>query len=123
MSTAPDPPKPNPRQSSGFLVTTSLPDRLPASRLQQGDTFALPEHPDEPLIIDLITPNPERNASLLISTRDRTAPITLHMEEPIQPLRMPRTFNVTCQLCEATTTTDLELVAHGQPKTWVCNRH
>jgi hypothetical protein len=123
MSTASNPPMPNPRQAAGFLVTVSLPSTLIASRFRRGDVFVLPENPNEHLTIETIAPHPELGSRLIITANDKTVPFTLHVEEPVQPVRMPRTIQVTCQLCDTATTTDLDLVAHGEPKTWVCSRH
>ncbi|RRR69051.1 hypothetical protein EHS43_43110 [Streptomyces sp. RP5T] len=50
-------------------------------------------------------------------------PLTLKTSEPVQPLSMPRRIEVSCQLCKATTSTPLDLVAHGEPQTWVCSQH
>lgn len=123
MSAASNPPMPNPRQSSGFLVTVSLPSMLVASFLRRGDVFALPENPNEHLKIEGIARHPELSSRLIITPSDKTATFTLHVDEPVQPVHMPRTIQVTCQLCDKASTTDLDLVAHGEPKTWVCNRH
>ncbi|MGW8951539.1 hypothetical protein [Streptomyces sp. NPDC055709] len=114
---------PNPRQANGFLVTVSLPSTLIASRFRQGDVFALPENPNEHLTIETIAPHPDLDSRLIITLNDKTVPFTLHVEEPVQPVRMPRTIQVTCQLCDTGTATELDLVAHGEPKTWLCNRH
>ncbi|MEU4166173.1 hypothetical protein AB0F46_04705 [Streptomyces sp. NPDC026665] len=123
MSAGSNPPMPNPRQAKGFLVTVSLPSMLIASRLRRGDVFALPENPSRHLKIKAIAPHPELSSRLIIIPADKTAQFTLHVDEPIQPVSMPRTIQVTCQLCGADTTTDLDLVAQGEPKAWVCNRH
>lgn len=123
MSAASNPPMPNPRQSNGFLVTVSLPSMLVASRLRRGDVFALPENPNKALKVETIAPHPELSSRLIIIPTDETAQFTLHADEPVQPVSMPRTIQVTCQLCGTDTMTDLDLVAQGEPKTWVCNRH
>ncbi|MGX1668660.1 hypothetical protein [Streptomyces sp. NPDC055400] len=121
MNSTPNPPMPNPRQTKGFMVTIALPAALPASRLQAGDTFALHENPGEQLLVERTKAHPP--SQLIITVPGKATPITLHIDEPIRPLRMPRTVHVTCQLCDQSTETHLELVANGEPKTWVCNRH
>ncbi|WP_406260547.1 hypothetical protein OIA45_19920 [Streptomyces chartreusis] len=123
MNSAPNPPMPNPRQAKGFMVTIALPSALPASRLQVGDTFALHKNPGEHLLVEQTATHPDLPSQLIIAVSGKTTPITLHIDEPIRPLRMPRTVHVTCQLCDQSTETELELVANGEPKTWVCNRH
>jgi hypothetical protein len=123
MSAASNPPMPNPRQSNGFLVTVSLPSLVIAARLRRGDVFALPENPTEQLKIETIASHPELSSRLIITSTDKTVQLTLHVDEPVQPVHMPRTVQVTCQLCGTSTTTDLDLVAQGEPKAWVCNRH
>ncbi|MEN8649169.1 hypothetical protein ABCR94_00580 [Streptomyces sp. 21So2-11] len=123
MNPSPNPPMPNPRQAQGFMVTVSLPSALPASRLRVGDTFALHEAPDEHLLVVQAEPHPDHPSRLIITVPGKTTPFTLHADEPIRPLRMPRTVHVACQLCSKSTTTELDLVTHGEPKTWVCNRH
>ncbi len=123
MSTAPNPPMPNPRQCNGFLVTVSLPSQVIAARLRRGDVFALLETPTEQLEIEAIAPHPELSSQLIITSTGRTAQLTLHVYDHVRPVRMPRTVQVTCQLCGEGTMTDLDLVAQGEPKTWVCNRH
>ncbi|WP_327356283.1 hypothetical protein [Streptomyces sp. NBC_01304] len=123
MNSTPNPPLPNPRQAKGFMVTTALPAALPASRLQEGDTFALHENPGEHLLVEQTKAHPHLPSQLIITVSGKDTPITLHANEAIRPLRMPRTVHVTCQLCGRTTETHLELVANGEPKTWVCNRH
>ncbi|MGF0173140.1 hypothetical protein ACQF36_22355 [Streptomyces sp. Marseille-Q5077] len=123
MSTTPNPPSPNPRQAKGFLVTVALPSTLPASRLRRHDVFALPENSGERLRIESLAPHPQLPTRLVITPVDAPMPITLHVDEPVQPISMHRSVEVTCQLCGASTTTEIDLVAHGEPKTWVCNRH
>ncbi|MCK8431892.1 hypothetical protein G3I77_02285 [Streptomyces sp. D2-8] len=123
MSAASNPPMPNPRQSNGFLVTVSLPSLVIAARLRRGDVFALPENPNEHLKIETIAPHPELGSRLIIIPTDETTQFTLHVDEPVEPVSMPRTVQVTCQLCGTDTTTALDLVTQGEPKTWVCNRH
>ncbi|UQA93660.1 hypothetical protein [Streptomyces halobius] len=105
----------------GFIVTTPIAPTVPASALQDGDAFALPEAPDNHLIAQGIKPHPDLTSRLIISARGIPAPFTIHSDEPLQPLRMLRTFELTCQLCNRTVSQDLDLVTHGTPQTWVCN--
>ncbi|MFD3618759.1 hypothetical protein ACFWWT_26660 [Streptomyces sp. NPDC058676] len=123
MSAASNPPIPNPRQSNGFLVTVSLPSLVTAARLRRGDVFALPDNPNEQLKIAAIAPHPELSSRLIITSTDKTAQFTLHVDEAVHPMYMPRTIQVTCQLCDTDAMTDLDLVAQGEPRSWVCNRH
>ncbi|EST27344.1 hypothetical protein [Streptomyces roseochromogenus] len=123
MSTPHNPPGPNSRHSKGFLVTVALPMTVLASRLQRHDVFVLPEQGDQPLAVADVTQHPHLEARLVIELKGTSIPITLHVNEPVQPVSMPRRVDVKCQLCGNTTTTDIDLVAHGEPKTWVCNRH
>jgi hypothetical protein len=123
MTTPHDPSLPNPRQSKGYLVTISVPQTVSASRLQQCDVFALPEQPDHPLTVADVRQHPYLTGRMLIDLQDRPQPLTLKASEPVQPLSMPRRVNVTCQLCDAPSATALDLVAHGEPMTWVCSLH
>ena len=123
VNTAHTPPPPNPRQARGFLVTLSIPTTVPAARLQQCDVFALPEQQDRPLTVANVRKHPSFAARLLIDVHGTPEPLTLKASEPVQPLSMPRHVDVTCQLCRATTSTALDLVAHGEPQTWVCSLH
>ncbi|MFE6530128.1 hypothetical protein ACFVMA_14430 [Streptomyces rochei] len=123
MSTASNLPMPNPRQVNGFLVTVSLPPTLSASHLCRGDIFTLPANPNQHLTVETIAPHPEIGSRLTITTNDMPISFTLHIDEPVQPVRMPRTMRVTCRLCGAATDVDLDLVTHGEPKIWICSRH
>lgn len=123
MSVASNPPMPNPRQCNGFLVTLGLPALVAAARLLPGDVFVLPENSGEQLKIEAITPHPKISTHLTITFVDERAQLTLREDEPVRPVCMPRTIQVTCQLCGTAATTDLDLVAQGEPKTWVCNQH
>lgn len=123
MRATSNPPMPNPSKANGFLVTVSLPSTLTASRLRQGDVFALPGNPNDHLTIETIAPHPEIDLRLIITFNGKSVPFTLHVDELIHPVRMRRAIQVTCRLCATATTTDLDLVAHGEPKTWVCSQH
>lgn len=123
MSTPHNPPGPNPRQAKGFLVTVALPTMVPASRLRPHDVFALPEQGDLPFTVAGIASHPDFAARLVISLRGASTAITLHADELVRPILMPRTVEMICQLCSAAAVTDIDLVAHGEPKTWVCSRH
>lgn len=123
MSPPQTPPVPNRRQARGFLVTLSLPPTLPAARLQERDAFTLPEQQDYPLTVAEVRQHPDFTARLLIKVHGTPQPLTLRASEPVQPLSMPRQVEVTCQLCAATTSTALDLVAHGEPRTWACSLH
>ncbi|MEU1273630.1 hypothetical protein [Streptomyces sp. NPDC005799] len=123
MTASPTPPLPNRRQTHGFLVTLSLPPTVPATRLQECDVFTLPEQQDHPLTVADVRQHPDFTARLLIELRGTLQPLTLRTSEPVQPLSMPRQVTLSCQLCQATTTTALDLVAHGEPQTWVCSLH
>lgn len=123
MSTPHNPPGPNPRQAKGFLVTVALAAAVPAFRLQWHDIFALPEQDDQSFTVAEVTQHPDLGARLVINLQGTSIPITLHANEPVQPISMPRRVDVKCQLCGDTATTDIDLVVHGEPKTWVCNRH
>ncbi|MGW1562765.1 hypothetical protein ACWCQ1_40635 [Streptomyces sp. NPDC002144] len=121
--TAHTPPLPNARPSRGFLVTLSLPPTVPAARLQDCDVFALPEQQDHPLTVAAVRQHPDFTARLLIDLHGTQEPITLKASEAVRPLSMPRQVEVSCQLCRVTTSTALDLVAHGEPQTWVCSVH
>ncbi|MGW1053577.1 hypothetical protein [Streptomyces sp. NPDC001155] len=123
MITSHNPPHPSPRQAKGFLVTISLPTSLPASHLQRHDVFAVLEQVDLPFTVADVTQHPDLEERLVIALQGTSVPITLQANEPVRPISMPRHIDMKCQLCDASTTTDIDLVAHGEPKTWVCNRH
>ena len=105
----------------GFIVAIPITPTVPASALQEGDAFALPEAPDNHLIAPGIKPHPDLASRLIISAYGIAAPFTIHSDEPVQPLRMLRTFELTCQLCNHTVNQILDLVTHGLPQTWVCH--
>lgn len=123
MTTAQNPPPPNPRQAKGFLVTLSIPPTVPASRLHRCDVFALPEQPRQALTLDDVRPHPALAGRLLIDLHGVTEPLTLSSSEPVHPLSMPRRVAMACQVCGAATAMSLDLVAYGEPKTWVCRLH
>ncbi|MEU2449000.1 hypothetical protein ABZ605_02890 [Streptomyces sp. NPDC012765] len=123
MSTASNPPMPNPGTLNGFLVTVSLPSMLAASRFRRGDVFVLPGNPNDHLMIENIAPHPELGLRLIVTVNGKNVPFTLHVDDPVQPVSMRRAVQVTCRLCQTATTADLDLVTHGEPQDWVCNRH
>ncbi|WP_367132728.1 MULTISPECIES: hypothetical protein [Streptomyces] len=43
--------------------------------------------------------------------------------EDIRPLRLPRTYELSCQLCDQSTQGHIDLVAHGEPRLFVCGQH
>lgn len=95
------------------------PDR-PATALQEGDAFALIGN-DSPLTI--LTRRRHLRPLWLLGLEGHGSPITVRDDEPIRPLRMLRTFDLTCQFCPRTGRHVLDLPVHGIPQTWVCDQH
>ncbi|MFC4512290.1 hypothetical protein [Streptomyces ehimensis] len=105
-----------------FIVTEPLPDPLPASRLQVGDTFAFPEDPT-PLTVLNARADSRFNGFRLLHVDGSDLPLCIRETEDVRPLRMPRTFHLHCLLCGAETRSDLDLATNGEPKILVCARH
>ncbi|WP_030571047.1 hypothetical protein [Streptomyces aureocirculatus] len=92
----------------------------PVARLRTKDAFALPEAPDDHLVIRSIQTHPTSGTRLIINAHGKGAPLTMHPEEPVLPIRMLRTFELTCALCPGRARRVLDLVLHGTPHAWVC---
>ncbi|MEU7583792.1 hypothetical protein AB0B50_40150 [Streptomyces sp. NPDC041068] len=109
-----------PHPERGFIVSIPITNTVPAADFQEQDAFALPKAPDDHLIAQSSQAHPTVSTRLTIHALGRTAPLTVHPEELLLPLRMLRTFELTCQLCAARTHRVLDLVLHGTPQAWVC---
>ncbi|GAA3835660.1 hypothetical protein GCM10022403_080480 [Streptomyces coacervatus] len=105
--------------TNGFIVTIEQTATIQATALREGDTFTLVGN-DSPLTI--LARRRHLQPLWLLTLEGQDAPITLRDDEPIQPLRMLRTFDLTCQLCGRTARHVLDLPVHGIPQAWVCGR-
>lgn len=106
--------------TNGFIVTVEQTPTVQAATLREGDTFRLLSN-DSPLTI--LTRQRHLHPLWLLSLDGHKSPITLRDDEPIRPIRMLRTFDLTCQPCTRTSRSVLDLPVHGIPQTWVCDQH
>ncbi|MEU1015398.1 hypothetical protein [Streptomyces sp. NPDC005898] len=104
----------------GFIVTVPITAPVPVSRLRTKDAFALPEAPDDHLVIRSIQAHPAASTRLIINAQGKGTPLTMHPEEPGLPIRMLRTFELTCAMCPSRARRVLDLMLHGTPQAWVC---
>ncbi|MHA7956378.1 hypothetical protein ACX9I7_01280 [Streptomyces sp. L500] len=105
-----------------FTVTVRLPDTVPAKRLEPGDTFAFPED-DTPRTVLCSAPDPHHDRYRLYALDDDPLPMCMREDEPIRPVRLPRTFDLPCQLCGRTSRIAVDLAVHGEPLIRICDQH
>ncbi|MEU5426517.1 hypothetical protein AB0H73_13040 [Streptomyces olivoreticuli] len=105
-----------------FVVTVRLPEFLPASRLHPGDSFAFPEDPT-PLIILNARPDYLYSGFLRLDIDGEDLPLCIRETEGIRPLRLPRTYELTCQLCGHLAAGRIDIAALGEPRFLICGNH
>ncbi|MGI5526887.1 hypothetical protein ACQEVX_05470 [Streptomyces syringium] len=105
-----------------FVVTVSLPDLLPASRLQPGDTFAFPDTPT-PLIVLNTHREHDYSGFLRLDLDGQDQPLCIRETEDIRPLCLPRTYELTCPLCDHVAKGRIDIAAYGEPRILVCRKH
>lgn len=108
--------------AASFTVTAPLPDTVPAERLEPGDTFAFPEDVT-PRTVLCSGPGPRHENYRLYALDDDPLPLCMREDEPIRPVRLPRTYDLACQLCGRTSRVELDLAAHGEPVIRICDQH